>query len=719
MTTITPHPVVPFLAVPFPEGTMGLIELRSLQAGQRGAPVDRVFAKVGDWDCILRFLLAGLRRNWDLYVGLSARRDASSGTLANCTTLGVLYVDIDFRATAEPEARRRLAEFPLAPTMLVASGAGLHAYWGLLDPVDVHAQEDIVRTILSQLVVKFGGDPSSAEPARVLRVPGTLNHKYDPPRGVVLEVCEPARRYLLDDLAQYLPAPPEPTESARGRFRMPTEPVRSGGRNLLLFRFARSLKARGTSYKAALAAVQAENAERCDPPHEPAEVERAVASAYAQPDRPLVVSRDGEPPERTDEEAEAARATVVEGFEDVHAVGESAVAAEKDSTRTGETPPGRPRRCGPTLEPLRLISVDELIAARTEETRWVVDRLLFDGGVSVAAGKPKAGKSTLVRSLVVAVATGVAWLDRPVHQGGVVYINFEEKHGEVGRLFDRLAAQGSPIKTYVGKSIQRAVEATRLAVEQLPEPPVLIVIDTLQKLIRIKDLNDYAAVTEALDPILNIAREIGAHVLLVHHTVKGERGDPIEEILGSTAIAGFPDSILVLKRSRGSKRRVLWADGRSGVELEETIIVLNPVTQQVTSGGTRQEADEQDAERDILAYLGKQKGPVTQVLIRKDVEGDTGVIAKALYRLVDEGKISRTGEGKKGDPYLYRRALVVDAGEIADKKLEEYSDKKLTEYPDKKPDSADNKPEAHPDKKPEGSDQQQENSNPFLVCLSA
>jgi hypothetical protein len=58
---------------------------------------------VGDWEGVLRFLLAGLRRMWDLYVGLAARRDASSGTPSNCTTLGVLWVDIDFKAIAEAD----------------------------------------------------------------------------------------------------------------------------------------------------------------------------------------------------------------------------------------------------------------------------------------------------------------------------------------------------------------------------------------------------------------------------------------------------------------------------------------------------------------------------------------------------------------------------------------------------------------------------------------
>jgi hypothetical protein len=190
-----------------------------------------------------------------------------------------------------------------------------------------------------------------------------------------------------------------------------------------------------------------------------------------------------------------------------------------------------------------------------------------------------------------------------------------------------------------------AVKALRLAIERLPEPPVLVIIDTLQKLIRVKDLNDYAPVLEALDPILNIAREIGAHICLVHHTVKGERGDPIEEVLGSTAIAGFADTVLVLKRDT-HRRRTLWADGRPGVELDEIVVTLDPASQQVTSAGSKQDVDAQDIDLRVLAYLKAQKGPVTTELCKKEVEGRAEAIVTSLQRLLDRGLITRAGEGK-------------------------------------------------------------------------
>jgi Primase C terminal 1 (PriCT-1) len=303
------HSVEHYLGVLFPEPTPDLAEFRAFQAGRRRDAVAQCFAAPQDMESIERFILGGLHLRRDLFAGLAARRDATSGALGNCTTLGVVWADVDFKQIREAEAHQRLAAFPLVPTMTIHSGGGVHVYWGLSDALDVHAHEAALRSILRRLAHRFGADLSAAEPGRILRIPGTMNFKYEPARLVRFEAYAPSRRYLLEDLAQYLP--PEPAEAARGRFRVPQGKVQAGGRNLLLFRLARSMKARGMSYEAALAAIQIENVQRCDPPHDPAEVERAVLSAFSQPDRPVLVLEDDAPPARTDEEAEAARATEV------------------------------------------------------------------------------------------------------------------------------------------------------------------------------------------------------------------------------------------------------------------------------------------------------------------------------------------------------------------------------------------------------------------------
>jgi hypothetical protein len=159
----------------------GLIELRALPSRARHfVPLARLADGLA-W--------AAGHLDEDIYVGIATRRDATGGTLANCLALGALFVDIDFKLTPEGAARAQLARFPLRPSLVVASGGGLHAYWGLREPLILDAQATTqARALLRRLARQFGGDRSVAEPARVLRVPGSFNHKYTPPRWVTLEV---------------------------------------------------------------------------------------------------------------------------------------------------------------------------------------------------------------------------------------------------------------------------------------------------------------------------------------------------------------------------------------------------------------------------------------------------------------------------------------------------------------------------------------------------
>lgn len=75
------------------------------------------------------------------------------------------------------------------------------------------------------------------------------------------------------------------SSNGHDRFTVP-EMIRDGQRNDTFYKLARSCKAREMSQGATLAALQAENAARCEPPLDAREVEQIVRHAYEQPDRP-------------------------------------------------------------------------------------------------------------------------------------------------------------------------------------------------------------------------------------------------------------------------------------------------------------------------------------------------------------------------------------------------------------------------------------------------
>lgn len=188
------------------QGCSGIVELRAIPARAQ------VFAPIADGAALTAFVLAH-RETANLYWGVASRRDASSGRAENCDSMGALFADIDFAESSEDDARSRLAAFALPPSIVIHSGGGLHAYFLMEQPLEVSGHIATLKTLLRRVAVAVGGDQVVAEPARVLRIPGTLNHKHSPAVPVTVEVFEPSRRYSMDAIVQHLPDEPAPCAS--------------------------------------------------------------------------------------------------------------------------------------------------------------------------------------------------------------------------------------------------------------------------------------------------------------------------------------------------------------------------------------------------------------------------------------------------------------------------------------------------------------------------
>lgn len=112
--------------------------------------------------------------------------------------LKALFIDIDLKegdkgyATSK-ELTAALGQFLRAtslpqPTMMVGSGGGLHIYWLLATPLGL-AEWSELAFALNEAIKRHGlkcDSQCTVDAARILRIPGTLNFKYDPPKPVTL-----------------------------------------------------------------------------------------------------------------------------------------------------------------------------------------------------------------------------------------------------------------------------------------------------------------------------------------------------------------------------------------------------------------------------------------------------------------------------------------------------------------------------------------------------
>ncbi len=293
-------------------------------------------------------------------------------------------------------------------------------------------------------------------------------------------------------------------------------------------------------------------------------------------------------------------------------------------------------------------TLNELLNEPAEEISFVWDRTLPCGGFSLCSAKPKVGKSTVARNLTVSVASGSAFLDRPTSKGPVLYLCLEEKRSEVRNHFERMDQNCDDIYIHTGATPEEAIKELELAIAEYQ--PILVIIDPLSRVLRVRDFNDYGSMSRGLEPFIDLARRSGCHILALHHDSKMDRtgGDAL---LGSTALFGSVDCHIQMRKKDG--RRTLMTTQRYGEDMPETVVELDNDTGIIRGMGDLSHLTRAKAKSAILEVFSPDE-KLEEKVIKERIEGfNHGILAKALRELVDEAKIGREGEGKRGKPYVY------------------------------------------------------------------
>jgi hypothetical protein len=136
-------------------------------------------------------------QNRDVYFALAAFKEAGKRTADNARVIRSLFIDIDIseekKYKTRTEGRDAYLEFmgttgmhTLGEPIVVSSGGGFHVYWPFTEEVEI-AQWKPVAENFKRLCKQEGFEIDwncTADAARVLRVPGTYNQKFDPPKHV-------------------------------------------------------------------------------------------------------------------------------------------------------------------------------------------------------------------------------------------------------------------------------------------------------------------------------------------------------------------------------------------------------------------------------------------------------------------------------------------------------------------------------------------------------
>jgi AAA domain-containing protein len=546
--------------------------------------------------------------------------------------------------TRRDEAVAFLGELGFPEPVLAMSGNGGHALW----PVDL-PNDEATATLISQCLKALGArfsdylvtcDQAVFNAARIWKLYGTLAVKGDPVpdrphrRAELERVPSPivqVTREQLEMLAAAAPAERIYSPPPTGRTHVREE-----------LNVAEAFRVRGW-YRRPLR--DGKHAVVC-----PWQAEHSGDSGVTE----TVIFEPGSPGEPWGFDCKHAHCTA-RTIRDVYALLRQAVNGHAAGDHV-EVAPGVLSEVSPgPLQGFVFRPIGELLAQPDTGLEWLVEGLLPREAISLLVGRPKSGKTTLCRTLAADVAGGSAFLARRTEQGPVIYVSLEDSKRAVTAHFRRLGVSpDAPLYVVCAQAPPDALQLLRREVER--RRPALVAIDTLYRFTKVGSVDAYAEVNAALQPLLGLQRELRFHLLLIHHSPKGADAtrDAIDAGLGSTALPGTVDLALFL-RCFPDGRRTLCSSPRAecGDPLPETVVALNQETGRPVLGSTRQEADESEAAGAILDYLTSQTAAVEEPIIHDAVEGRRAVKVRALRQLVKDEKVTRTGEGRRGTPFLY------------------------------------------------------------------
>jgi RecA-family ATPase len=472
----------------------------------------------------------------------------------NVTAVRAVFVDLDgaplqpvLAAGAEPHA------------IIESSPGRWHAYW-LVSDCKLAQFGPVQRAPAA----RFNGDRKVHDLPRVMRLPGFIHRKAAPFRSRI-ESLQQFAPYALGDLMQRLAldltqghaaeVDPE-TGEIRGRI-APGQAIPDGKRNDQLFRIACQMRAGGFGKAAIEAALQAENAERCQPPLSAAEV-KAIAQSAARYER-------GTQPDLSEEVLLAGAKGPGLGPLDVVRV--------SDLQDLG----GQPVEW---VEDLRNWQPTYDLATLEVQPNWAVRDWVLAGKVGALVAGGGTGKTTLLLYLFVCIAIGRPFMGCDVTPGSTVLLTNDDPQEDMEGVlalicramrltaeeFD-LVRQRVRLKSLQGvaglKTFTRSEAGTVVdtgfqslilqAVEEIPDL-VGIALDTLRQFSGGAS-NDEEVIKMTVGLATEVALKTGAFVLLPHHTGKENYREGISDQYAGSGSAALGDNcrfVLVLQKAKWS-----------------------------------------------------------------------------------------------------------------------------------------------------------------------
>src|ERR1700737_2843789 len=206
---------------------------------------------------------------------------------------------------------------------------------------------------------------------------------------------------------------------------------------------------------------------------------------------------------------------------------------------------------------------------------YVIAGLAPQGALSALGGKAKHGKSSMSRFEAVCISKGQPFLGRTVTQGEVLLCSLEDPRQHIDNClqileYDKRKDARIHVVTRLPQNVIETIDILNKFLTGHPDVR-FVVLDTLAKVVRARDVNDYNEMLVLCEKLHLLARHFSKlHVQVLTHCKKIATDDPFDGFLGSMEIRAETDTNIVIFDKAG--RRVIQSETRMGTSWEATIL---------------------------------------------------------------------------------------------------------------------------------------------------
>ncbi|BCF87065.1 AAA family ATPase [Paraburkholderia largidicola] len=208
---------------------------------------------------------------------------------------------------------------------------------------------------------------------------------------------------------------------------------------------------------------------------------------------------------------------------------------------------------------INIISTTQVVAQNTE---WLLPGFLPKKKLSLLAGMPGAGKTSIALYFAAVISSGGIWPDGSRAESGRVLI-YAPEDGVADTIKPRLAAMGADLRNVevIGDTAEFSGRSRRFDCQRdlglLQQKLIgkggyaLVVIDPVTSIVS-GNSNNNKAVRDALESLVRFADAVCAVLCLTHVSKGSSRRSPLERVMGDLAYGAVPRMVLMASRVRGS-----------------------------------------------------------------------------------------------------------------------------------------------------------------------